>query len=577
MAFTPTVCAENYVNGDFTVVTNLGPDFAKIVTQNAKSFCEKSGQYKLSGPITIYFSRTQQETENLLEQVGYKGNSEYGYFVPENSTIYAHLSDNEGSGWSPLFHQLAVKIIEENFADCPQWFSEGLASFLGEQRILLNGQLTAPKLSPCRQKVLKDKIEKGTKPNIKRLFVLSKEERFNNWDIGTPYAAAFFYWLNDCGSLEKYLHAVKDKGYKIEVLETSLQKQSEKINMELSKYIKKNCYAAAYIKEGLDANDTDSKEKAFAKSLELKPGCTAALLELARLKYQQKNYDNCREYLNQIINTPTSLEYGQAQELMGDIFYYGKDYASALTHFTAAWKAGEFFEYKYRIAYKIANCYNNNSEQAIAAVWYKTFLENDWEPENTKTQTIYAKKFTGVDKMTDPNAASAKKDANSVPKVKLETSMGDIVIELDQNKAPVTVKNFLRYTNEKFFDGTIFHRVIPDFMIQGGGFTEDMQQKGVHEPIANESANGLRNSRGTIAMARTNDPDSATGQFFINLKDNNFLNGGQNKPGYAVFGKVVKGMEVVDAIAAKPTSTKGFFENVPVTPIVIKSATVVTE
>ncbi|MHC4158926.1 MAG: peptidylprolyl isomerase [Planctomycetota bacterium] len=162
-------------------------------------------------------------------------------------------------------------------------------------------------------------------------------------------------------------------------------------------------------------------------------------------------------------------------------------------------------------------------------------------------------------------------------KVKLETSMGDIVVELDGRAAPVTVKNFLRYVQEHFYDGTIFHRVIPNFMVQGGGFTPDMIQKQTHEPIVNEASNGLKNDRGTIAMARTSQPDSATSQFFINHKDNGFLNyAGPSKPGYAVFGKVVKGMEVVDKIAMVQTTRRRGQADVPVVPVVIKSARLVS-
>jgi cyclophilin family peptidyl-prolyl cis-trans isomerase len=163
------------------------------------------------------------------------------------------------------------------------------------------------------------------------------------------------------------------------------------------------------------------------------------------------------------------------------------------------------------------------------------------------------------------------------PKVKMETSEGVIVIELYPEKAPDTVKNFLSYVDEGFYDGTIFHRVIPNFMIQGGGFTEDMQQKPTHDPIKNEADNGLKNDRGTVAMARTANPDSATAQFFINLKDNDFLNHtGKNLRGwgYAVFGKVTDGIDVVDKIATVPTGIhpKGL-QDVPKTPIVIKKVT----
>ena len=161
-------------------------------------------------------------------------------------------------------------------------------------------------------------------------------------------------------------------------------------------------------------------------------------------------------------------------------------------------------------------------------------------------------------------------------KVKLATSMGDIVIELDKAKAPKTVDNFLQYVRAGHYDGTIFHRVIPNFMIQGGGMTPDMKEKKTREPIPLESHNGLGNQRGTVAMARTMDPNSATAQFFINVKDNAFLNAEQARDGngYAVFGKVVGGMDVVDKIRNVPTGNKGMHDDVPTEPVIIKQATV---
>jgi peptidyl-prolyl cis-trans isomerase B (cyclophilin B) len=162
--------------------------------------------------------------------------------------------------------------------------------------------------------------------------------------------------------------------------------------------------------------------------------------------------------------------------------------------------------------------------------------------------------------------------------VKLETSMGNIVIELNEQAAPITVKNFLGYVEEGFYDGMIFHRVIPDFMIQGGGFTAEMVEKQTREAIINEAKNGLKNERGTIAMARKPHPDSATVQFFINHRDNAPLNYVENgNPGYAVFGKIIEGMDVVDAIASVNTTTRMGYDDVPVKAVVIKSARVVSE
>jgi peptidyl-prolyl cis-trans isomerase A (cyclophilin A) len=161
-------------------------------------------------------------------------------------------------------------------------------------------------------------------------------------------------------------------------------------------------------------------------------------------------------------------------------------------------------------------------------------------------------------------------------KVKLATSMGDIVLELDKELAPKTVDNFLQYVRAGHFEGTIFHRVIEDFMIQGGGFKFDMSEKQTRAPIVLESGNGLSNTRGTIAMARTGNPNSATSQFFINVRDNVMLDKAQARDGngYAVFGKVLTGMEVVDSIRAVPTRSVGMHQNVPVTPVIIKKATV---
>lgn len=158
------------------------------------------------------------------------------------------------------------------------------------------------------------------------------------------------------------------------------------------------------------------------------------------------------------------------------------------------------------------------------------------------------------------------------PHVLLTTSLGEIELELDDAKAPVTVANFLGYVDAGYYNGTVFHRVIPNFMIQGGGFTADMQQKETRAPIQNEADNGLTNERGSIAMARTNDPDSATSQFFINHKDNDFLNRSSSGAGYAVFGKVVRGLDVLDKIAQVPTGNRGMHQNVPREPVLIQAA-----
>jgi peptidyl-prolyl cis-trans isomerase A (cyclophilin A) len=162
----------------------------------------------------------------------------------------------------------------------------------------------------------------------------------------------------------------------------------------------------------------------------------------------------------------------------------------------------------------------------------------------------------------------------SNPSVEIKTNMGDILVELYQDKAPISVENFLQYVQDNHYQGTIFHRVIPNFMIQGGGFDANMNQKSTRDPIKNEADNGLKNVRGTIAMARTGEINSATSQFFINHADNNFLDHGGRDFGYAVFGNVTKGMDVIDAIAGLPTGAKGVFgQDCPQTDVIIESVT----
>ena len=171
-----------------------------------------------------------------------------------------------------------------------------------------------------------------------------------------------------------------------------------------------------------------------------------------------------------------------------------------------------------------------------------------------------------------------KTNMSTSPRVKLETSMGDIVIELDATKAPKTAANFVDYVKDGFYNGTVFHRVMDGFMIQGGGFEPGLKQKPTKAPIDNEANNGLKNDKYTIAMARTNDPHSATAQFFINVADNDFLNHTAPTPngwGYAVFGKVVSGTEVVDKIKGVKTGNSGFHQNVPTQDVIINKAVIV--
>ena len=212
----------------------------------------------------------------------------------------------------------------------------------------------------------------------------------------------------------------------------------------------------------------------------------------------------------------------------------------------------------------------------VAMLAVSCSAKNNAEGKKDSEGATMAKKSESVEKKAAEKPAEAKKSAQ--PLVELTTSKGTIVIELDAQKAPKTVENFLAYVKDGFYSGTIFHRVIKGFMIQGGGMDANMGRKQTKPPIQNEADNGLKNMKGTIAMARTGDPHSATAQFFINTVDNDFLNHTSKDPrgwGYCVFGKVAKGMDVVEAIEAAATASKMGHQNVPVDPVTIDGAKVV--
>jgi len=223
--------------------------------------------------------------------------------------------------------------------------------------------------------------------------------------------------------------------------------------------------------------------------------------------------------------------------------------------------------------------------QLLIAFFSFFILLSGCNAQESKTTEELSTTTTTQTKLTTPPAAPAattktsgdKMSAN--PKIKIETSMGDIMLELDAEKAPNTAANFVAYVEDGFFDGLIFHRVIPGFMVQGGGMNPDMSEKAdKRPPIKNEANNGLKNDRGTVAMARTGDPHSASSQFFINLKDNDFLNFTSETQagwGYAVFGKVIDGMDVVDAIEKVKTGNHGHHGDVPLEPVTITKMTVV--
>ncbi|MBN1393250.1 MAG: tetratricopeptide repeat protein [Sedimentisphaerales bacterium] len=414
--------AESSEGRYFSIQSDLDPCYVQLIQANAEAFYwNMQGRYFRTGwekPLKIYYCRTQSDTQQLLDKNGHKIKVDYGFYDSREPAVYTHRLMNDGvvSGWGTLFHEIAHHFIQLNYKGCPEWFNEGLASFLGEQTRIVKGKLTIGRPNPWREQILRNEIELGHRPNIKRLFS-SSAEQFNGWDLGRHFARAFFYWLYETGQLEQYLKNVQGKDYDISVLEETVSDSYGKINIKLLKFIKKGCYAGAYLQDGRQAKDEAGKIEAFLKALELKPDYQAAKLELAKCYYQNKDYESCRENLKKILDDPESVEYPQAAEQMADAYYDQKDYAKALEYYNKSWEYSDYYEYKHRTAYRIGNCYYHLKDPENTKKWYAKFLDCNWERNGMKASVDYARKYLGCATAPDETQGkfkeTAKIDVNS--------------------------------------------------------------------------------------------------------------------------------------------------------------------
>jgi predicted negative regulator of RcsB-dependent stress response len=410
--------AGDYQCRHFIIHSDLDPCFVRFIRANVDAYYEnlqeRYFQIEWQKPLTIYYSKTQSNTQQLLDKNGHKIKVDYSFYDSGTPAVYTHRFMNDGrlSSWGTVFREIAHHFIQLNYPDCPEWFNEGLACFLSEQTQIVKGKLNVGSPNPWREQILRNDIEQGHRPNIKRLYS-SSTEQFYDWDLGCHFARALFYWLHERGRLEQYLTAVRTKGYELSVLEDTLSDSFSGINVDLLKFIKKDCYAGAYLQDGQQAEDETGKIQAFLKALELKPDYQAARLELAECYYQSKDYEKCRDDLKQILNDPESIEYQQAANLMANIYYNEKDYSKAREYYNKAWEYSDCYEYKYRLAYQIGNCCYHLKDTKGARQWYKEFLDCNWEPEKMKTAVDYAHKYIGYTAATDANQGEYEKNTNN--------------------------------------------------------------------------------------------------------------------------------------------------------------------
>ena len=397
--------AKEYRSEHFVIHSDLDARYVHFVRANAEAYYRNMvGRYFRTGggkPLPIYFSRTHSDTFKLLYKHKLKGGkhgneiqARCSYYVPTIPAIYTHQFTREGDliGLGTLFHEITHHFVRLNFKDPPIWFNEGLACFFGNETVIVKGKVTLGEPNPWRERKLKERIEKNVRPDIRRLLSMSRKQLYN-WPIGYNFSRALFYWLHESGKLEKYLQNVRKNGYGLRVLEQTVHKSVNEINKELLTFIKKHCYAGAYLKDGQRTRDPAEKKEAFLKALQLRPYYAKAHLELARCYYRSKDYDAARAHLKRILLDTESIEYRAAAEQIGHSYYKEKNYAEALKYYKMALDYSDYYEYKYELYYWMANCHHYLKDYATAKKLHKMFLDNNWEPERLSKKVEYAKKY----------------------------------------------------------------------------------------------------------------------------------------------------------------------------------------
>jgi tetratricopeptide (TPR) repeat protein len=396
--FTTSTYAKRYLGAYFFVESNLNPRLVESLQKKADAFySELTSKYSLSGwtyPLTIYYSKDESQTNDLLAKYGFiyiKGNS---YYTTANPSVYIHQFDENGQKTDDgmLFYGITRHFIAQNFKDAPEWFKEGLSLFFGEQAGIVNGKLVISDPHPDSNLALKEKIDSGSRPNVKQLFRFTTEQ-LRGLEYGRQMVREFFYWLYDSKQLLAFLQNVQKDGYDLSVLEKTVSKDFGKINSEILDFLNKACYAEAHFSEALDANDPAKKQEALIKTLELKQDYHKARLELVKYLHDVNNLQKCKDNLEQILSAPSSSEHMPAAALLGNVYYTEKDFTKAVDNYTKAWNYSTNYDYRYRIAYRLANSYNHMKNTSSARQWYETFLASKWNPDDMKLCADYAQKY----------------------------------------------------------------------------------------------------------------------------------------------------------------------------------------
>jgi tetratricopeptide (TPR) repeat protein len=403
--FVPNCLAETYQTNHFIIQTDIEPQYVEFIKVNLDAYYENIiGNYFDKGwdkPLLIYYSQKQSDTQQLLLEHGKQGKIKYdgdkigyGIYIHELPAIYTHREMNDGSfsGWGTLFHETTHHFVALNCNNPPSWFNEGLACILAEQSRIIKGKLLIGKPNPWREYALREMLEKGKQINVKYLMSLSSGQFYSDKN-NYHFIRAFFYWLYETGQLKPYIQNVRRLGYTPSALETTTGKSCDVINNELLEFIKKNCYAGAYLQQARITRDVNEKMSLFLKSLELKPDYGAAWLEIARCHMDMADIVKCRDDLQHIINGPVSAEYPEAFLLMGHSFYKVGDYRKAAEYYRQVVDYAAYNEYICEVYYWLANCYDYLKNYKLALQMHAKFLETNWESNRLNKLVDFSKKY----------------------------------------------------------------------------------------------------------------------------------------------------------------------------------------
>jgi len=395
--------ATGYSSAHFIIESAVDKELLQHVRASAETFYNiiKNNFHVLGWeqPLKVYYSKSESETVKLLKPYGvkYARNKSY-YHIGSVPAVYTHhlTKGSKDAGLEGLYYAISQHLIYKSFPGSPGWFKKGLGSFWAQQVKIVKGKMVVSSPQASFDYSLRDNLKGGLRPNI-RFLITRSDKQFEHLPYGFQFARELFYWLYKTGNLNTYLQKVPTQGYGISVLEEATSKSLGQINLELRSFLEANCFAEAYLAEALTSDVPAKKIQSLMKSIDLLPNYEQARLELARCFLQKKEYQKCKENLQLLLNGALSWQYPKAAQLMGESFYEQKHYQKAIEYYKKARDNCSDPTYKYRIAYKLGNCYYYLGNRDVAKQWYQRFLSSRWDYDDMKQCADYARDYIQKD------------------------------------------------------------------------------------------------------------------------------------------------------------------------------------